>query len=706
MIHSSESPLLRLPNTFHAFYGGFSSLHKAQKAAIVPILSGRDLVLQSATGSGKSEAVLAPAMERVILSGKKTAVLYIIPTKALAHDLKRRFEPVIAGRLGLNLAVRTGDIKPKGKSRPDILFTTPESLDVMLGSSTETIKGFLYCVGTLIIDEVHPLVHQYRGRHLAFLLSRLERRSGRPLQKIAMSATIADAGSIIGFFGFKADTVHIVADVKRRINARLLHIRQEDTELCALLDDLYTNWQYRKILVFANSRSACDRLLDIVNRSGKFQGVCELHYSNLKPLERKSAEKRFRNRSHALCIATSTLELGIDVGDVDAVVLYEPPGSVSAFLQRIGRANRREDEINFWGICTGERAGEQVVRFLALLDLAGRGIVEASHAGAMPSVLGQQVISCLYEKRRISLPALQSLFPEHHETLPSIFASLEKRGWLSHSHIHGLLQGSRQYHSHFLEYKIWGNFPETEEAYILEVSGQAVADIPRSIVGQMDLGENVFIAGYHIKITAVEHGPSGRVVAVPSNGLNEKQLAWIGKGVPVSYELSQVMGKILKTGRVRHKNCLFHRTENLFRQEKERGNKPVILQNGIEVVPGKSAPLCFRTFIGSMGNLILEWSIRDANLDEDFFITSDEMGLECSDWIKFEQIDLPVDRPMFQAWAERHFKLLSNFVPLNMFCKILPKDLIIEEMTDFIYDDAVAGTFARYLAGSSNAIID
>ncbi len=322
----------------------------------------------------------------------------------------------------------------------------------------------------------------------------------------------------------------------------------------------------------------------------------------------------------------------------------------------------------------------------------------------MPSVLSQQIISCLYEKRRISLQALQSLFPEHHKTLPSIFASLEKKGWLNHSNIKGLLQGGRQYHSHLMEYKIWGNFPESEEEYILEVSGQAIADIPRSIVSQMDLGENVFIAGRHLKITAIDTLQSRRVVAVPSTGLNEKQLAWVGKGIPVSYELSQAMGKILKTGRIRHKECLFHRTEKLFRQEKERETKPVILQNGIQVVPGKTAPLCFRTFLGSMGNLILEWSIRDANPAEDFFITSDEMGLECSGWIKFEQINLPTDRQMFQAWVERHFKLLSAFIPLNLFCKTLSKDLVIEEMTDFIYDDGVAATFARYLAGTSNVI--
>ncbi|MCD6184793.1 MAG: DEAD/DEAH box helicase, partial [Deltaproteobacteria bacterium] len=363
----SDSLLLQLPNTFRAFYGSFASLHYIQGEAVAPILLGRDLVLQAATGAGKSEAVLAPCLERVISSGRKTAVLYIIPTRALAMDLKRRFESVITERLGLNLAIRTGDIKRAGGKRPDIMFTTPESLDVMLGSANADLKGFLFRIGTVIIDEVHPLIHQYRGRHLVYLFTRLERRTGRVLQKIAMSATIARVDAVIDFFGFSVNTQRIITNVKRDIVARLLHIKQEESELPALLTDLYDTWQYRKILVFVNSRAACDRLFGILNRNGRFQGVSELHYSNLKPPERKMAEKKFRRRSHALCIATSTLELGIDVGNVDAVLLYEPPGSVSTFLQRIGRANRREDRINFWGLCCGERSGDQVVRFLALL---------------------------------------------------------------------------------------------------------------------------------------------------------------------------------------------------------------------------------------------------------------------------------------------------------------------------------------------------
>ena len=99
------SPLLQLPNTYRAFYGSFSHLHPIQRQTIEPLLEGRDLVLQSATGSGKSEAVLAPCTERLIQSGREEALLYVVPTRALAIDLERRFEPIFKERLGLGLGL-------------------------------------------------------------------------------------------------------------------------------------------------------------------------------------------------------------------------------------------------------------------------------------------------------------------------------------------------------------------------------------------------------------------------------------------------------------------------------------------------------------------------------------------------------------------------------------------------------------------------
>lgn len=300
-----NSPLFKLPNTFRAFYGAFHTLQAAQHEAITPILEGKDLILQSATGTGKSEAVLAPCIERVIQSNREATLLYIIPTRALAVDLKRRFEPIIKERLGLNLSIRTGDVKQSKGSRPDIMFTTPESLDVMLGSTNQTIRTFLNCVGCVIIDEVYPLIYTYRGVHLAHLIIRLERRNVlsskkyRHIQRIAMSATIADVNNLIDAFNFLPipDTCYIQTAVNRDISAHLVHLKKEEVEFSAFLNDLHDKWNYNKILLFTNSRGACDRLFGIINKTGRFKGVSEIHYSNLKPAERKQTEERFLKKA-------------------------------------------------------------------------------------------------------------------------------------------------------------------------------------------------------------------------------------------------------------------------------------------------------------------------------------------------------------------------------------------------------------------------
>jgi len=428
-----DSPLLKLPNTFRAFYGAFPSLFPFQVRAIEPILQGKDLILQSGTGSGKTEAVLAPCLERVFLSGGMDRLVYVVPTRALAFDLKRRLSPIITPRLGLGLGVRTGDIKRSGGRTPHIIITTPESLDVLLGSRNLNFREFISRVSMAVIDEVHPLVHQYRGRQLALVLKRLERRTGGPLQKIALSATIADMDAIARFFDFSSTVVHISEDVRKEIVPHLVHLKNEEGELIALFDDLYRSFGYRKILLFANSRSACDRLFALLGQQGCFSGACGLHYSNLKPKRRRAVERNFRRNPHALCVATSTLELGIDVGDVDAVVLYEPPDSVSAFLQRVGRANRR---------------------------------VEKTFA-------------------------MKDLFPEEGLALDEIFKTMEKTGWLSKGPVKGLFHGGWQYTNCLFEYGIWSNFPPADEDYALELRKKTIADIPRAVVDQLEPGDRV-----------------------------------------------------------------------------------------------------------------------------------------------------------------------------------------------------------------------
>ena len=704
-----DSPLLRLPNTFRAFYGAFPSLFPFQVRAIDPILQGKDLILQSGTGSGKTEAVLAPCLERVFLSGGMDRLVYVVPTRALAFDLKRRLSPIITPRLGLGLGVRTGDIKRKGGRTPHIIITTPESLDVLLGSRNTDLRKFVSRVNMAIIDEVHPLVHQYRGRQLALVLKRLERRTGEPLQKIALSATIADMDAIARFFDFSSTAIHISEDVRKEIVPHLVHIKNEDEELIALFDDLYRSFGYRKILLFANSRSACDRLFALLGQDGCFNGACGLHYSNLKPKRRRAVERNFRRNPHALCVATSTLELGIDVGDVDAVVLYEPPDSVSAFLQRVGRANRRVEKTFFWGLCRGAKAGEQLTRFLGLLALAKRGQVEKPLPRKLLSVLGQQTASCIYEKQRISPGAMKDLFPEEDRELDEIFKTMEKTGWLSKGPVNGLFQGGWQYTNCLFEYGIWSNFPPAEEDYALELSKKTIADIPRAIVDQLEPGDRVNLAGKRLCIAEIIHAKgAGRVLAVPSTRTDSKEIFWLGPGQQISYEVAQSVREVIKSSEHEEKG-LFSRTRALLERERGKMRNAVMLKNGIEVILNPNGFYRYLTYMGSVGNLVLRWTIRNrlrAVQEEDVFVASDAVGVDCSHWIDFSKLPLPLVKQDLIQWTEQNFKLLRASFPLNRFCSILPKKLQMAEMADFLFDERVMTLFLHYRKNSSEILSD
>ncbi|WP_339133635.1 MAG: DEAD/DEAH box helicase [Candidatus Electrothrix sp. GW3-4] len=708
-----------LPNTYRAFYGSFQQLHPIQQQAIEPILAQKDLILQSATGSGKTEAVLAPCMERVICSRANESILYIVPTRALAADLYRRFKTIITERLGLGFAIRTGDLKQRGGGHPALMLTTPESLDVMLGSSNQDLRGFLARVRIVIIDEAHSFIHQYRGQQLVYLLQRLERRISRRVQRIALSATLADSEEVGRFLGCSPDTVSLADKVSRDIVPRLVHLQDDEQELIGLLDDLYREWEYCKILLFANSRGRCDKIFGLVNRLGSFKGKAHLHYSNLTSQQRQQVERSFRKQSRSICIATSTLELGIDVGDVDAVLLFEPPDSVAAFLQRIGRANRRQKAIHFWGICRGEQAGQQVLRFLALLSLARQGQVEAALPKNFPSVLSQQVISCLYEKKRLSLQAVQELFcdpgvdsgnEEAATRLENIFQSLIKKQWLRKDKLEGLYTGGWRYWDALVEQRIWSNFPETEIEYKLDVAGEPVADIPQTIVKQLDPGDKVLLAGRPLRILWINTKADKRVFAEPTQErLDNKELLWLGMGCHTSLETAQAMRAVLKsTDKADNTEAdgLFSRTKKLIHEQMARDAKAVLLANGIEVALTETGSFQYRTYLGSVGNMLLAWSVKEylAAQSEDIEVDSDEIGLICSQWIPFEKLRLPLQRDDFTAWVKRHFKQLRAMFPLNAFCATLPLEILRHELVDCIFDQRLIAFFQQYKDSSSEIV--
>lgn len=338
----NEQLLLKI--VARAFYGKFKALRSIQEAAIPPLLDGENLILSAGTGQGKTEAVLAPFLSRyykAAVESDAVTILHLAPTKALVNDLEKRLQSPIS-QLHLRLGIRHGDRDDmRTGNPPHVLITTPESLDVMLFRDAAPLKN----IRAIVLDEVHLLYNTQRGLHLSILLHRLRNHLNHELQWAALSATIGNLENVRGFlFGPHEESVFINDSTKRPIDAQIRFLSSLD-QLRDLISRLLKK-QNHKFLIFANSRRECEQIAESITVDSYLKPLTFTHYSSLSTEMRQEVETIFNQAQSAICIATSTLELGIDIGDIDVVFLFGPPAGVDSFLQRIGRGNRRSQKAN------------------------------------------------------------------------------------------------------------------------------------------------------------------------------------------------------------------------------------------------------------------------------------------------------------------------------------------------------------------------
>lgn len=691
------SPLEQLPNTYRSFFGGFSALAPVQKVLIQPILDGQDVVIQAGTGSGKTEAVLAPATERLMTDPNPFTIIYIVPTRALALDMNRRINPIYK-KLGLKSGIRTGDGKTQKNGNPHLLILTPESLDVLLGSQNAENKYFLKHVRIMIIDEVHMFLYEDRGYQLSYLRRRLEAQSIGAVQTLALSATISNLFDTALFFKLK-NVFYYQQPATRKLEPCWVHLEDEAQELVPFFNDLLRHWGCRKLLVFANSRKKCEALFDLLSQDGVFSQNVLLHYSNLSTKERRSIEGLFRNNKKSVCIATSTLEMGIDIGDVDGVVLMGPPSSSLAFLQRIGRGNRRQPFIRFWGICYGAKAACQLLQFLALFELAKENNQNSENQGEKPhladnySVLFQQILSCLYAKKALSHNSLKALFPALANDCHSIFNEMVAKNWLKPMPTKGLFCGGWRYVLALKQQKIWSNFPPTDEEYDVILEQEKIAVLPLSTVRQLEVGNIVQLTGKVLKVLRIEEKKASREVWVKeSNSPANKDLFWAGMGIPTSFEVAQKMLVIL-SGKLEIQGLL-SRTQRLLASMRALIERSVRLPNGIWVHRLGNNTYRYETFLGSTGNFIIHHLIKKQFSSE--MVNFDELGIECNAWIPFESLELPHEVSLFQEWVSSHLQLLKTAFPWNSWIRWLSEYHQQKEIASRLLDPRVLECFERY----------
>ena len=391
-----------LYRTWPSFFSRFGRLTAIQRKAIPVIYSGQDILLCATTASGKTEAVCAPVIEKALSLVTPWKVLYISPTRALVNDLYYRLISPVE-QLGITIARYTGE-HHSNIEESSILLTTPESFDSLLCRGKRRGGHLLANVTTLIIDEIHFLFGNPRGEQLRWLIHRLQRlkvfaeKKGwiddAHFQKIALSATIASPEKVQRAFLDSIKSQTIIVPGGREIEVINSDPKNPCTEV-ALIDYLGTLNHSEKILVFCNSRKRVDFLFDELKNKIENSGYIALeHHGSLSKRIREDAECCMKSKNKVVMFATSTLEIGVDIGDIDLIVLDGPAPDISAFLQRIGRGNRRTSKTKVMP-CYGNYA--EILIHSAIIDAARSGELLPEPLGPCHAVARQQLASYIFQ---------------------------------------------------------------------------------------------------------------------------------------------------------------------------------------------------------------------------------------------------------------------------------------------------------------------
>ena len=357
---------------------GWSSLRPVQDEAGAALLDGHNAVVLAPTAGGKTEAAVFPLLSMLLSAPEDgVAAIYIAPIKALLNNQHERLG-LYTEMVGLQRFVWHGDTSTSDRTQflrdpADLLMTTPESLEVMLVSQRVDSAKLFRQVRMVIIDEVHALAGTDRGAHLMSVLERIAALSHHDVQRVGLSATVGNPPAILGWLQGSSRRAGVIVDPPRgRAQRELLIVHRPD--LPSLAIDAAKVARGKKSLFFCQSRATTEGVAESMRGLGTDVFV---HHSAVSREERLHAEERFHKATEGegACIAcTSTLELGIDVGDLDLVLQAEAPDTVSSFLQRMGRTGRRAGRpANTTFFC---ETSDAVVQAIALIELARVGWVE------------------------------------------------------------------------------------------------------------------------------------------------------------------------------------------------------------------------------------------------------------------------------------------------------------------------------------------
>ena len=528
----------------------WKDLRPLQEAAIAPILRGDDALLLAPTAGGKTEAALFPMLTKMAAADwRGTTVLYVCPLRALLNNLEHR----VAGYarwLGRSAAVRHGDTGQTARrrqvtERPDFLLTTPESLESILVSATLDPHVVLADVRAVIIDEVHAFAGDDRGWHLLAVLERITRIAGRPLQRIGLSATVGNPDQLLTWLqgsNHPSRPATVVAPEvagASEVDLQLDYVGSIENA-ATVISQLH---QGEKRLVFADSRKTVESL---AVRLHGLSVETYVSHSSLSAAERRRAEQAFAEARNCVITATSTLELGIDVGDLDRVLQIGAPGTVASLLQRLGRTGRRPgSQRNMLFLATKD---EELLEAGALALLWSEGYVEPIEPTPSPNhIAAQQVLALALQEGRVGRQVWPEWLPGLNLTTPEVADEivdfLITTGHLD-SDTDMLFIGPQAEQAygrrHFME--LMSVFTSAPEFTIFHGRDEIGTVDPMVLVAKVDGPRIVLLAGHAWKITSIDW-QHHRAWVERSDQMGRAQ--WMSSPLPLSFAVTDAMRRLL-----------------------------------------------------------------------------------------------------------------------------------------------------------------
>jgi ATP-dependent Lhr-like helicase len=551
-----------------------------QQKAIPSILSGHHVLLIAPTGLGKTESALLPIFHSFLqqkeTSSEKTtkgiSILYITPLRALNRDMLRR--TIDWGKhLGISVSVRHGDTSEserakQARSPPDMLITTPETLQILF--TGRRIRKHLGMVRWVVIDEVHELASDERGAQLAVGLERLleiTRQAGHEYQRIGLSATVGLSKEVACYLGgyekqqFRSVEI-LEIDVTKHINitvelptvtkedypsAQKLSIEPASFSLLRRCKELID--EHTSTLLFINTRDGAEIL---ASRFHLWKGDQKIgvHHGSLSKHARIEAENEFKNGTLKALVCTSSLELGIDVGDTDFVIQYNSPREVTRIVQRVGRSGHRVGQTSRGMILATNP--EDLSESLVIARNALSGNLEEFLVRKNPlSVLSNQIISLALEYGRITATNAYDIIKRSYpfstlsdDLFRSVVSQLQNQRsiWIEQDHDQILLVKRTNSRHYFLDNI--SMIPDEKTYPVIDISTRkSIGTLDESFVLSSGFeGEKFILRGRPWMIVKREDtellvSPIKEIGTIPS---------WVGEDIPVPYEIAQEVGSLRK----------------------------------------------------------------------------------------------------------------------------------------------------------------